>query len=170
MNRLKAFGIDIIVALVGLVIVIGIVSTFTNVPFLRDAVLLPVQVASSVETSGYPGTADMYQVEVRNGVGVNGVAERMREYLRSKGYDVVGVGNHRSFDIEKTIIVDRIDNLAIAQQVAASLGLPHDRIRKDVRDEFHLDVSIIIGKDYGIIPPFSDTLSSSNIPNLHDSN
>ncbi len=170
MNRLKAFGIDIIAALVGLVIVIGIVSTFTNVPFLRDAVLLPVQVASSVETSGYPGTADMYQVEVRNGVGVNGVAERMREYLRSKGYDVVGVGNHRSFDIEKTIIVDRIDNLAIAQQVAASLGLPHDRIRKDVRDEFHLDVSIIIGKDYGIIPPFSDTLSFPNIPDLHDSN
>ncbi|MCY3615234.1 MAG: LytR C-terminal domain-containing protein [Bacteroidetes bacterium] len=170
MSRLKAFCIDIIAALVGLVIVVGIVSTFTNVPFLRDAVLFPVQVASSGEISDYPGTTDMYQVEVRNGVGVNGVAERMRGYLRSKGYDVVGVGNHRSFDVEKTIIVDRIDNLAIAQQVAASLGLPQDRISKDVRDEFHLDVSIIIGKDYGMIPPFSETTNSSDIPDLHDSN
>lgn len=170
MSRLKALCIDVIAALVGLVIVIGVVSTFTNVPFLREAVLLPVQVASSGDTSDYPGTAEMYQVEVRNGVGVNGAAERMREYLRSKGYDVVGVGNHKSFDVEKTIIVDRIDNLAIAQQVAASLGLPHDRISKDVRDEFHLDVSIIIGKDYGMIPPFSEALNSPDIPNLHDSN
>ncbi len=102
------------------------------------------------------GLTDIYQVEVRNGVGVRGVAERMRTYLRSKGYDVVGVGNHPSFDVEQTIIVDRIGNLEIAQQVAASLGLPPERVQQDVRSEFHLDVSIILGKDYGgVIPPFT---------------
>jgi len=138
-----------------------IVSSLVNIPFIRDTVL-PNQVASSVETSSepsseveYPNAADVYQVEVRNGVGVPRIAERMRSYLRSKGYDVVAVGNHVSFDVEQTIIMDRIGNHEIAQQVAASLGLSTERIQQDIRAEFHLDVSVILGKDYGIIPPFS---------------
>ncbi len=163
MNRLKVFGLDIFSALLGLVVAILVGSLLLNIPLVKE-VFFPVQIASSIEsvTVETPRATDIYQVEVRNGVGVRGVAERMRTYLRSKGYDVVGVGNHPSFDVEQTIIVDRIGNLKIAQEVAASLGLPPDRIQQNVRSEFHLDVSIILGKDYGVIPPFINLQSSSS--------
>ncbi len=152
MNRLKVFGLDVFVALLVLVVAILAVSLLVNVPLVKDAVFSD-QVASSIETE-YPRASEIHQVEVRNGVGVSGIAEQMRSYLRSKGYDVVGVGNHETFTVEQTMIVDRIGNFAIAQEVAASLGLPSERIQQDLRSEFHLDVSIILGKDYGIIPPF----------------
>ncbi len=162
MNRLKVFGLDIFSTLLGLVVAVLVGSLLLNIPLVKE-VFFPVQIASSIESVAVetPRATDIYQVEVRNGVGVRGVAERMRTYLRSKGYDVVGVGNHPSFDVEQTIIVDRIGNLNIAQEVAASLGLPPDRIQQDVRSEFHLDVSIILGKDYGVIPPFLNPQSSS---------
>lgn len=167
MNRLQVFGHDIFSALLGLVVTALVVSLLVNIPLVKE-VFFPVQVASSVETAQVdtPDALDIYQVEVRNGVGVQGVAERMRTFLRSKGYDVVGVGNHPSFDVEETIIIDRIGNLYIARQVAASLGLPPDRIQQDVRSEFHLDVSVILGKDYGIIPPFTN---SQTIPPMQES-
>jgi len=172
MSRLKLLGLDAFVALVGLSVTVLVISVVVNIPVLRNAIL-PQQVASTVEVhtpKGYPDATEIFQVEVRNGVGVQGVAEQMRAYLRSKGYDIVGVGNHDSFDVDKTIIVDRIGNLEIATQVAASLGLSADRIQQDVRSEFHLDATIIIGKDYGMIPPFTLQPSTVHESDLHDSN
>ena len=172
MSRLKVFGLDIFLTLLGIVVAVLVVSLLVNIPFVRETVL-PNQVATSVEIAPeieHPDATDVYQVEVRNGVGVRGVAEQMRTYLRSKGYDVVAVGNHPSFDVEQTIVVDRIGNPAIAQQVAASLGLPPERIQQDVRSEFHLDASVILGKDYGIIPPFTVPQETGHSQDLHDSN
>ncbi|MCY3486985.1 MAG: LytR C-terminal domain-containing protein [Bacteroidetes bacterium] len=171
MNRLKAFGLSIFSTLLFLIVAILVVSLLVNIPLVKEA-FFPVQVASSISTTEIesPGPTDIYQVEVRNGVGVRGVAERMRTYLRSKGYDVVGVGNHLSFDVEQTIIIDRIGNREIAQQVAASLGLPPERVQQDVRSEFHLDVSIILGKDYGVIPPFAPPQSTSPIQDSDNGN
>ena len=153
MRRLAAVGIYLLAILVGAAIVLLLVSRIGDTVF-------PIQnYAQEVDLeAAYPPADDVYQVEVRNGVGVTGAAERMRNYLRTKGYDVVEVGNHTSFDLEETLIVDRIDNMEIARQVAASLGLPENRIRQDVKIEYHLDVSIILGKDYGLIPPFADSL------------
>ncbi len=156
MNRLKALGLYGFSTLLALIVGVLVVSILVNTPLIKET-LFPVQVASSVNVVEieHPGATDIYQVEVRNGVGVQGVAERMRTYLRSKGYDVVSVGNHTSFEVDETVIIDRIGNLEIAQEVAASLGLPFDRIQQDVRTEFHLDASIILGKDYGLLPPFA---------------
>jgi len=173
MGRLKLLGLDAFVAIVGLGVTALVISVLVNIPVFRSAIL-PQQVASTVEVSsnpvGYPDATDIFQVEIRNGVGVQGAAEQMRDYLRSKGYDVVAVGNHHSFDVDKTTIVDRIGNLEITSQVAASLGLSPDRIQEDVRTEFHLDASIIIGKDYGMIPPFTQQSGTTQESNLNDTN
>ncbi len=171
MNRLKVFGLYIFSTLLVLVVAVLVVSLLVNIPLVKET-FFPVQVASSIESVEVktPRPTDIFQVEVRNGVGVDGVAERMRTYLRSEGYDVVGVGNHPSFDVEQTIIVDRIGNLKIAQQVAASLGLPPERVQQDVRSEFHLDVSIILGRDYGVIPPFTAPQSTSPTQDSDDGN
>ncbi len=104
----------------------------------------------------YPSATDIYQVEVRNGAGINGAAQTLRSYLRSKGYDVVEVGNHRSFDVERTEVIDRVGSLDIAIEVAASLGLSSDRVRQEEVGGYFIDASVIIGRDYYLLPPFAD--------------
>ncbi|GMQ82949.1 MAG: hypothetical protein BMS9Abin05_2419 [Rhodothermia bacterium] len=97
---------------------------------------------------------EIIQVEVHNGNGVSGLAGQMTEFLRSYGFDVVEHGDHTSFDQEETIIFDRIGNLDAAKQVALALGIPEASIRQDVRTDYYLDVSVIIGMDYESVMPF----------------
>ena len=97
---------------------------------------------------------DIIQVEVRNGNGVSGLARRMTTFLRSYGFDVVEQGDHTSFDQEETIIFDRIGNLDAAKQVALALGIPVIEVQQDIRLDYYLDVSVIIGMDYKSVMPF----------------
>ncbi len=97
---------------------------------------------------------DIIQVEVFNGCGIPGLAAGMTRHLRKLGFDVVDSGDHTSFDVEKTRVIDRIGNLDAAKQVALALGLPDAEVEQEVRADFYLDVSVIIGKDYGGLKPF----------------
>jgi hypothetical protein len=99
---------------------------------------------------------DIIQVEVRNGCGVSGLAARMTDYLRSYGFDVVEHGDYASFDVEKTRIIDRIGNRDAAKQIALALGIPDAEIEEDVRADYFLDASVIIGMDYRTVMPFID--------------
>ncbi len=101
-------------------------------------------------------TGDIIQVEVRNGCGVAGLAEGMTEFLRQAGFDVVEVGNYASFDQARTLVIDRVGNLEAARQVATALGLPEDRVRQEIRQDYFLDASVIIGQDYATLLPFRD--------------
>lgn len=103
----------------------------------------------------YPPPGDIYQVAIRNGAGVQGLAEEMRRFLRTEGYDVVEVGNYPSFDEEETLVLDRVGDAAIARRVARSLGLGEDRIREEIREDYFLDVTVVIGKDFESIRPFA---------------
>ncbi len=100
---------------------------------------------------------DIIQVEIRNGCGVSGLAEGMRQFLRQEGFDVVEVGNHSSFNQAQTIVVDRVGNLEAARRVAASLGLSEERVKQELRQDYFLDASVIIGQDYATLPPFAET-------------
>ena len=94
------------------------------------------------------------QVEVRNACGVSGLAGDLTQYLREAGFDVVEVGDHSSFDVQQTVVVDRTGDLEAARKVAMALGLPEGRVRQDIQPSYYLDASILIGHDYAILPPF----------------
>lgn len=111
----------------------------------------PTREANPTELVG-----DIVQVEVRNGCGVTGLAAQLRAYLRQAGFDVVAVGDHTSFDQAKTIVVDRVGNPEAARKVAEALGLPEDRVVEEIRADYFLDASVIIGQDYASWPPFKD--------------
>jgi len=96
------------------------------------------------------------QVEVRNGAGVDHLAERTTEYLRDRGFDVVDVGNHSSFDQEHSVVIDRIGNMEAARNVAEALNIPPTRVHQDIRPKYYLDASIIIGDDYQQLRPFRE--------------
>ncbi|MDX1488879.1 MAG: LytR C-terminal domain-containing protein, partial [Acidiferrobacterales bacterium] len=58
---------------------------------------------------------DILQVEVRNGCGVSGLAAEMTRFLRDQGFDVVEVGDHTVFDLEQSVVVDRVGDLEAAK-------------------------------------------------------
>jgi len=93
------------------------------------------------------------QVEVLNGCGVPGIADRFTDYLRKKNFDVVQTGNYISFDMDKSLVIDRTGNKANAKKVADALGVESKNIIQQINDDYFLDVSIIIGKDYNLLKP-----------------
>ncbi len=88
------------------------------------------------------------QLEVLNGCGINGVAEKFTDYLRAGNFDVVNIGNYRSFDVDHSLLIDRIGNIEKAFEIASTLGIEKNNIIQQVNKEYFLDVTLVIGKDY----------------------
>ncbi len=88
------------------------------------------------------------QVEVLNGCGVSGVADRFTDYLRKKNFDVVNTGNYRSFNIDNSIIIDRTGNIVNAEYLAEVIGIDRKEVIQQKNKNYFLDVTLIIGKDY----------------------
>jgi hypothetical protein len=97
--------------------------------------------------------ASMVQVEVLNGCGAGGVADKFTEFLRKNNFDVVQVGNYISFDIDKSMVIDRTGNKANAFKVAEALGIDKTNVIQQINNDYFLDVSIIIGKDFNQLKP-----------------
>ena len=108
----------------------------------------------SDETTKLVGS--IIQVEVRNGAGVDQLAAQTTHYLRERGFDVVDVGNYSSFQQERSVVIDRVGDLEAARKVAEALGLPADRVRQDIRRQYYLDASVVIGHDYKQLRPFQN--------------
>jgi hypothetical protein len=138
-------------------------STFSNVILISIIVLLGILIlflSYSLVTrlSEIPGgnkkinnkktASSVIQVEVLNGCGVSGIAEKFTDFLRREKFDVVQTGNYISFDIDKTLVIDRTGNRANAEKVAAALGIDNKNVIMQKNDNYFLDVSVVIGKDY----------------------
>ncbi len=149
-RQVRIIGLNLVLIILGLAV---LALSWQLVQRIQVAPITAQKVESVADQ--YPAAADIYQIEIRNGAGVKGAAETMRRYLIEKGYDVVEVGNHTSFDVEKTLIVDRVGNREIARQVAVTLGLTEEHIVQEERQEYYLDASVIIGKDLLILPVFT---------------
>jgi hypothetical protein len=100
-----------------------------------------------------PGAADSapplararIRVEVRNGSGKAGAAERVTELLRRRGFDVVDFGNADRFDHQRTVVLDRTGRPEYAREVAATFqGLP---IESAPDSSLYLDVTVRLGGD-----------------------
>lgn len=113
----------------------------------------PVNPKRIADSGGLVG--EIIQLEVLNGCGRDGLASQMQAYLRERGFDVVASGNHASFGIEQTVIVDRIDDDRAALEVAKALGLRRERVSTEPDPDLYVDASVIVGCDYETIPPFS---------------
>jgi hypothetical protein len=88
------------------------------------------------------------QLEVLNGCGIAGAAEKITDYLRNNHIDVVQMKNYISFDIENSLVIDRTGNRANAEKIADLLGINRKNIIQQVNSDYFLDVSLVIGKDY----------------------
>jgi hypothetical protein len=103
--------------------------------------------------------ADIIQMEVLNGCGVDGVAQKFTDYLRKDNFDVVNVSNYFLNniivnDISHTLVIDRLGNKANAIKVAEALGIKKENIIEQINNNYFLDVTLIIGRDFNQLKPF----------------
>ena len=103
---------------------------------------------TEIELRDYGKHAEIIQVEVLNGCGVSGIADRFTDFLRENGVDVVYTGNYIQFDIDETIVIDRIGNRANSNFVAELLNVRQGNSITQINNDYFVDVTIIIGRDY----------------------
>lgn len=94
------------------------------------------------------------QLDVQNGTNENGAASKFTDFLRKNGIDVVEIGNYKSKDIEKTLVIDRTGDKAKAKKVALLLGVNEKNIIEQTNANLYLDVSVVIGKDFTELKPY----------------
>jgi hypothetical protein len=88
------------------------------------------------------------QLDVLNGCGARGAGATIMSRLRTAGFDVVEMKNYRSFDVPRTLVVDRIGNLDRARRVAAALGVAPSNVVQQINPDYFVDVSVIVGGDF----------------------
>jgi hypothetical protein len=97
------------------------------------------------------GTA--LQIDVQNGSGVQGIADKFTDYLRAHGFDVVEMGNFSSSDVKTSMVIDRAGNMRNAKRVAESLGIPEKFVIQQMNKNYFLDATVVIGKDFADLLP-----------------
>ncbi len=125
-----------------LAIVVAFLSYSLVIKFKSSSSNKPVQ----VQNKSLP--AAIIQIEVLNGCGVAGAADKITDFLRKNHVDVVQTGNYMSFEIDKSLVIDRTGNKANADKIADLLGIEHKNIIQQINEDYFLDVSLVIGKDY----------------------
>ncbi len=92
--------------------------------------------------------SEVIQMEVLNGAGVSGLANRFTSSLRTFGFDVVETGNFDHFNVPNTIIISRSGQMENARRVAQALGVQEQYILREEAPEFYLDITLVIGADF----------------------
>ncbi|HSP89035.1 MAG TPA: LytR C-terminal domain-containing protein [Ignavibacteriaceae bacterium] len=123
--------------------------------FLSYSLFTKITALSSSDDETDLKTSPIIQVEVLNGCGISGIAEKLTNYLRQNDFDVVQVGNYTSFDIDNTLVVDRTGNKSNALKVAEALGIDSKNVIQQINNDYFLDISLIIGKDFNRLKPFN---------------
>ena len=136
--------LNVIILLLGIVILVMAYSLFSKLFSSKDDF-----------SSGKNKQTAMVQVEVLNGCGVSGIADKITDYLRKHNFDVVQTGNYTSFNMDKSLVIDRTGNKVNAEKVAAALGIDRKNIVQQINNDYLLDCSIVIGRDYFQLKPYN---------------
>ena len=94
------------------------------------------------------------QIEILNGCGTPGIAAKFSQFLREKRVDVVRSENADHFEYERTILIQRTENVNGMQHVAEALKFDiknPDQVITSVDPNLDVDLTLIIGKDYNSI-------------------
>lgn len=94
-------------------------------------------------------------VEVLNGCGTAGLAQKFTNYLRQQGVDVIYTGNADNMNYARTLLVLRNDADEKGQTVMHMLQFGSDRILRQPDPSLHVDLSLILGKDFQSLPIYS---------------
>lgn len=136
----NTFALNAAIGFLSLLLFLLLFGLFTRIIYPR------IQNQRAEETPELIG--DIIQLEVLNGCGVAGLADRFTFALRQNGFDVVETGNFDNFNMESTIVISRTYNTENARRVARALGVNEQNILIEASEDFYLDATVVIGSDY----------------------
>ena len=58
------------------------------------------------------------------------------------------VRNYKASDVKKTLVIDRVGNLAPAKQIAQILGIGPQNVIQQLNPDYFVQVSVVVGKDF----------------------
>ncbi|HDP68793.1 MAG TPA: LytR family transcriptional regulator [Candidatus Marinimicrobia bacterium] len=102
-------------------------------------------------------------LEVLNGCGTSGLAQKFTNYLRSEGFDVIYTGNADHMNYQNTILIERVDNTEKVREVNNVLALHPERLQEKHDPSLHVDLTLILGKDYSRLPVYQKVLALREI-------
>jgi hypothetical protein len=85
-------------------------------------------------------------IQVLNGCGKDGAANRMADFLQSKKFDVKDKGNAPSFNYPATMIISRTADMSLANEIEKFLKTGHVVFIRT--NEQLYDVTVIAGPDF----------------------
>ncbi|MFH1861923.1 MAG: LytR C-terminal domain-containing protein [bacterium] len=122
-----------------------------------SANLLPVSTPASTpaiepQETLTPPSPNEVRIQVLNGCGARGLASKVRQVLRDRGFDVMSFGNADRQNYNKSVVLARLNSplgLVAARTVAESLGVQESQIRTEVNPSLvDIDVTVILGADH----------------------
>ncbi len=133
---------------------LSVIVFFMLSSFISRMVLEP-PVDSSIDPNIVKSTAqEVIQVNVLNACGEKGLAGKVRNFLRSRGYDVVEIGNYEPA-LDKSIVIDRLGDPNSSKKVAYALGVNDSLVYSEIDSNMFLRASVVIGKDFFELKPFN---------------
>jgi hypothetical protein len=135
------------IALAGFLVIVVAVLSYS---FLVRNIFSPPVDANKANVP--PG--QVIQIDLLNGCGVPGAAQKFTGYLRARGYDVVEMKNYKTFDVKESLIIDRAGDLKTAQRVAYALGVSKANVLQQINHDYFVDVSVVLGKDFATLKPY----------------
>jgi len=135
--------LDVIIGALAILVVV-LAFSFAHRMFLRPPVD-PIR-------SG-PAAQGTIQLDVLNGCGLPGAGTSITAYLRARGFDVVEYRNYRNFDVRESLVIDRAGNRENAEKVAYALGIGKGNIIQQINQDYYVDVSVLVGRDYPTLKP-----------------
>jgi hypothetical protein len=148
------YTLNIIIIILGALCVYLVFSLVTNTFLNKDKSVKDNKDSTKTGVTNQPNLS--VQLDVQNGTGENRVGAIFRDYLKKRGYDVVDLGNYKSSDVDKTIIIDRTGDTRKAQRIAEVLGVSSRNIIQQINRDLYLDATIVIGKDFNELKPYTD--------------
>jgi anionic cell wall polymer biosynthesis LytR-Cps2A-Psr (LCP) family protein len=104
-----------------------------------------------VNISGTGEGERVFTMEILNGTPTNGLARKAASLYESFGYEVLTTKNADSETAEKTVIYDRANNPAIAQNIASIIkckNTQNSASQVTAQDQSLVDFTIVLGKDF----------------------
>ncbi len=138
----------------GIVVLLAIVVLMAY--FLVNRFILSPPIDATIErTDLLVHEGEQIQVNVLNGCGQDGIARRTMDYLRARGFDVVEITNFDRLDVDRSFVIDRVGDTLSAAKAAYALGIPDSLVTSDIDSTLYLRCSIVLGKDYAVLRPFT---------------
>ena len=101
------------------------------------------------------------RIEILNGCGISGLADKYTNFFRENGYDVIQSKNAENFNFNKSLVILRVNNKDYAFQIAKLMDTQTNEIVENIDYSLDCDVTVIIGKDYNKLSSFDRVIELS---------